>query len=106
MDCSVHLLDVDNSLIINFNCISLLFVYLLIHSIACSMMGASHVVGIDVDQDALDLAWVNMKKLEIENLDLIKCDLNGGLLKSSMSFDCRISYRIARRICVYICGCM
>lgn len=47
------------------------------------MMGASHVVGIDVDQDALDLAWVNMKKLEIENLDLIKCDLNGGLLKSS-----------------------
>lgn len=50
-------------------------------SIAASMMGAHHIVGVDCDQDALDLAWVNMKKLEIDNLDLIKCDLNGGLLK-------------------------
>ena len=47
------------------------------------MMGAHHVVGIDVDQDALDLAWVNMKKLDIENLDLIKCDINGGVMKAS-----------------------
>ena len=63
------------------------------------MMGAHHIVGVDVDQDALDLAWVNMKKLEIENLDLIKCDLNGGLLKSSKLEWC-IDI-VAVRFCTY-----
>lgn len=52
-------------------------------SIASSLMGAAQVVGFDVDEDALDLAWVNMKKLEIDNLDLVQCDLNEGLMRSA-----------------------
>ena len=70
---------------------------MVINSIAASMMGAHHVVGVDCDQDALDLAWVNMKKLEIENLDLIKCDLNGGLLKSSKFYFLK---------CIMLCTCV
>ena len=65
------------------------------------MMGAHHIVGVDVDQDALDLAWVNMNKLEIENLDLIKCDLNGGLLKSS-----KTNIAVARNIYMTVVYCV
>jgi putative methylase len=44
-------------------------------SIASSLMGASFVCGFDVDQDALDTAWVNIHKLEIPNIDLTQSDV-------------------------------
>ena len=34
-----------------------------------------HVVGVDIDQDALETAWVNLKKNEIDEVDLVNCDV-------------------------------
>ena len=34
-------------------------------------MGAYSVLGVDIDQNALDTAWINLKKLEIESVDLL-----------------------------------
>ena len=44
-------------------------------SLACCMMGATTVLGVDVDEEALDIAWVNKKKMDIENVDLIMADV-------------------------------
>ena len=44
-------------------------------SIACSLMGSSHITSFEVDQEALDIAWVNLKKLEIDNVDLVQIDI-------------------------------
>lgn len=44
-------------------------------SVACSLMGATSVLSIDVDEEALDTAWVNLKKMEIENVDLAMMDI-------------------------------
>eukprot|EP00607_Mallomonas_marina_P001716 CAMPEP_0182436940 /NCGR_PEP_ID=MMETSP1167-20130531/84562_1 /TAXON_ID=2988 /ORGANISM="Mallomonas Sp, Strain CCMP3275" /LENGTH=166 /DNA_ID=CAMNT_0024629649 /DNA_START=173 /DNA_END=670 /DNA_ORIENTATION=+ len=44
-------------------------------SIACHMMGCNQVTGIDVDPEALDEAWVNIKKLSISEIDLIQADI-------------------------------
>ena len=44
-------------------------------SLACCMMGATTVIGVDVDEDALDIAWVNKKKMDIENIDLVMMDV-------------------------------
>ena len=44
-------------------------------SLACCMMGATAVIGVDVDEEALDIAWVNKKKMDIENIDLVMADV-------------------------------
>jgi len=45
-------------------------------SIASCMLGATSILAFDVDQDALDTAWVNINKLEMTGcIDLIKLDL-------------------------------
>jgi rRNA N6-adenosine-methyltransferase METTL5 len=46
-----------------------------IQSIASKFCGASHVVGVDIDQDALETAWVNLRKNDIDDVDLINCDV-------------------------------
>jgi predicted RNA methylase len=53
-------------------------------SVACSMMGATSVLSLDVDQDALDCAWVNLKKMEIENVDLVMMDVQSLNLKGRL----------------------
>uniref|UniRef100_A0A0D6R2L5 Methyltransferase-like protein 5 n=1 Tax=Araucaria cunninghamii TaxID=56994 RepID=A0A0D6R2L5_ARACU len=42
--------------------------------IAAILMGAEHVVGVDVDSDALEIASLNASELEIE-MDFVKCDV-------------------------------
>ena len=45
-------------------------------SIACCLLGAASVLGIEVDQDALDVAWVNVRKLEVEStIDFVQMDI-------------------------------
>ena len=44
-------------------------------SLGCSFLGASYVTGFDVDEDALDIAWVNCKKLEVFDIDLVLSDV-------------------------------
>lgn len=44
-------------------------------SIACSMLGSSLTIGFDVDEEALDNAWVNCRKLDIYDIDLVQTDV-------------------------------
>ena len=56
-------------------------------SIASCMLGAASVVALDVDQEALDTAWVNINKLEITNIDLVQLDIQSLQLAPGMRFD-------------------
>ena len=53
-------------------------------SIACSLMGATSVLSIDVDEEALDTAWINLKKMEIENVDLAMMDVQSLNIKYAL----------------------
>jgi putative methylase len=44
-------------------------------SIASSLMKCDSVVGIELDTEALDSCWVNLKKMEIDNIELINADV-------------------------------
>ena len=62
-------------------------------SIASRLMGAYHVVGVDVDQEALDTAWVNLKKNEIDCVDLIQSDVQSISFSWGKCIDCvHLSY--------------
>ncbi len=47
-------------------------------------MGSHSVVGFDVDTSAVDTCWVNLKKMEIDNVDPILCDVSR--LDSAMAY--------------------
>lgn len=53
-------------------------------SIACNLMGSSYTVGFDVDEEALDNAWVNCRKLDIYDIDLVQTDVQSLQLHSGM----------------------
>lgn len=44
-------------------------------SLGCNFLGAGFVTGFDVDQDALDIAWVNCQKMEVFDIDLVMTDI-------------------------------
>jgi hypothetical protein len=44
-------------------------------SIASSLMGSALTIGYDVDEEALDNAWVNCRKLDIFDIDLVQTDV-------------------------------
>ena len=44
-------------------------------SIACNLLGSAYTVGFDVDEEALDNAWVNCRKLDIYDVDLVQTDV-------------------------------
>jgi rRNA N6-adenosine-methyltransferase METTL5 len=56
-------------------------------SIASSMLGAASIASFDVDQEALDTAWVNINKLEITNIDLTLIDIQSLTLAPGFKFD-------------------
>ena len=43
-------------------------------SLACCD-GGHNSIRVDVDEEALDIAWVNKKKMDIENIDLVMADV-------------------------------
>lgn len=45
-------------------------------SIGAVLMGAGHVVGFDIDPDALEIAANNCTEMEIEDIDFVLCDVN------------------------------
>ena len=47
-------------------------------------MGSSYTVGFDVDEEALDNAWVNCRKLDIYDIDLVQTDVQSLQLHSGM----------------------
>ncbi|KAI9216416.1 methyltransferase-like protein 5 [Blastocladiella britannica] len=49
-------------------------------AIAAAMLGASHVVGYDIDPDALRIARANVAEMEVvETVDLVLCDIGRGV---------------------------
>jgi predicted RNA methylase len=57
-------------------------------SIAAKLMGSSYTVGFDVDQEALDNAWVNCRKLEIYDVDMVQTDIQSLSLNQGKAFLC------------------
>ncbi|XP_076439604.1 rRNA N(6)-adenosine-methyltransferase METTL5-like [Babylonia areolata] len=44
--------------------------------IGCSILGASYILGVDIDEDALDICRHNLSDLDISNMDLLQCDID------------------------------
>lgn len=45
-------------------------------SVGCSILGCAACVGFDIDEDALERASQNLKEFDIDNVDLVQCDLS------------------------------
>jgi predicted RNA methylase len=43
--------------------------------IACCMLGAQSVLGLEVDSEALEMAWINVHKLGITSIDFVQLDI-------------------------------
>nr|CAG4643450.1 EOG090X0BVL [Ilyocryptus agilis] len=43
--------------------------------IGSALLGASYVLGVDIDDDALQSALLNVEQFEISNMDFIQCDV-------------------------------
>lgn len=50
-------------------------------AIGSALMGASHVIGFEIDSDALAIAKNNVDEMEIENIDYVQCDVLKDLLE-------------------------
>lgn len=48
-------------------------------SVGSAILGASHVVGFDIDCDALSIAKLNVDEMEITNVDFVQCDILSDL---------------------------
>ena len=44
-------------------------------SIASNLLGSACNIGYDVDEEALDNAWVNCRKMDIYDIDLVQTDI-------------------------------
>lgn len=65
--------DIENNIVADFGCGCGVL------SIGAGMLGAGQVIGIDIDQDALDIAQENISSFELESeIDLINCNLASG----------------------------
>lgn len=53
------------------------------------LMGASYVLGVDIDEEALQISVSNMNELELSEVDLIQCDVRSlpRLLAGKSKFD-------------------
>lgn len=45
-------------------------------SIGAFLLGAAHVVGFEIDQEAIEVFATNLSDMEIENVDIVHCDVN------------------------------
>lgn len=69
--------DLDGKLICDLGCGTGML------SIGSALLGSSHVVGFDIDQEALAVARNNVDEMEIANVDFVQCDVMNGLNDSS-----------------------
>ncbi|VDI21780.1 putative methylase, partial [Mytilus galloprovincialis] len=53
--------------------------------IGAALLGASYVLGIDIDQDALELCQENIETLDLENIDLLQLDVTNLIREHSSS---------------------
>lgn len=69
--------DLDGKLICDLGCGTGML------SIGSALLGSPHVVGFDIDQEALAVARNNVDEMEIANVDFVQCDVLNGLGDSS-----------------------
>jgi len=50
--------------------------------IGSTFIGSAQVIGIDIDKNALDTAWLNSKKLEVLDIDFMLSDMTTLSLSS------------------------
>lgn len=62
--------DIDNCSVLDLGCGTGML------SIASSIMGSGYNLGIDIDEDALETAWINCKALEVEGIDFVQSDIS------------------------------
>ena len=62
--------DVEGKSIVDLGCGTGIF------AIGCALMGADSAVGIDIDDDSIDLASEVSGKLGLDNVEFIACDIN------------------------------
>nr|CAG4648183.1 EOG090X0BVL [Moina brachiata]SVE93217.1 EOG090X0BVL [Moina brachiata] len=57
--------------------------------IGAAMLGASYVLGVDIDADALEIASTNIDSFEISNIELLQCDVRKltQILHGKFKFD-------------------
>lgn len=63
-------------------------------SIGSALLGASHVIGFEIDRDAISVAKNNSEEMEVNNLDFVQCDVLSELTAEgslwNKAFDCVI----------------
>lgn len=74
--------DLENKLVLDLGCGAGML------SIGSSLLGASHVVGIEIDPDAINIFKSNVKGFQLENVDCIQMDaLNLNDISRAYKFD-------------------
>lgn len=58
-------------------------------SIGAFLLGAAHVIGFEIDSDAIEIFRTNVDEMEIENVDVVQCDVVNQLkcVRDDMKFD-------------------
>lgn len=55
-------------------------------AVGAAILGSSHVVGFDIDADALSIARNNVDEMEIFNVDFVQCDVLSDLASAESSW--------------------
>jgi rRNA N6-adenosine-methyltransferase METTL5 len=55
-------------------------------AVGSAILGSSHVVGFDIDADALSIARNNVDEMEIFNVDFVQCDVLSDLASAESSW--------------------
>ncbi|XP_063704268.1 rRNA N6-adenosine-methyltransferase Mettl5 [Culicoides brevitarsis] len=56
-------------------------------AIGAFILGAAHVVGFEIDDGAIDVLRTNLDDMEIENVDVVQCDVTKLTCESNKIFD-------------------
>ena len=81
--------DIENCFVGDFGCGTGML------SIASNALGSPYVVGFDIDESALETAWINCKAMEITDIDLVQTNIqhlsiNNGMANFSSLISCLI----------------
>jgi predicted RNA methylase len=73
--------DIENCSIGDFGCGTGML------SIACNALGPNNVIGFDIDEAALETAWINCKTLEIADIDFVNTNVEHLAISHRKLFD-------------------
>jgi predicted RNA methylase len=69
--------DIENCMVGDFGCGTGML------SIGCNALGSQCVVGFDIDESALETAWINCKAMEITDIDFVHMNIQSLSLATS-----------------------